>query len=170
VVAFQSLDRATDPFARSSGYRTADGRSARGVELSTRLQPTRTLQVSGAYTFADAPPPVGGLDGLPRASAISAHQFSALVTHLLGPLQLSFELEAAGDHYVTLFDPVSFGARAYRFAGVAKGDVAGSYRIPIRRAGIRLFGTVENVFGRRYFVQGFRTAGRTARGGLAVAF
>ena len=27
---------------------------------------------------------------------------------------------------------------------------------------------VENVFDHRYFVQGFRTAGRTARGGLAV--
>lgn len=170
MISFQSIDRTTDPFGRSSGYRSADGRTARGVELSTRLQPTRTLQVSVAYTFADAPPPAGGRDGLPRASAISAHQFSTLVTHILGPLQLSFELEAAGDHYVTLFDPVSFGSRAYRFAGVTKGDLAGSYRIPMRRAGIRLFGTVENVFDRRYFVQGFRTAGRTVRGGLAVAF
>jgi iron complex outermembrane receptor protein len=170
VIAFQSLDRASDPLSRSSGYRIADGRTARGVELSTRLQPTRTLQVSVAYTFADAPPPAGGRDGLPRASAISAHQFSTLVTHILGPLQLSFELEAAGDHYVTLFDPVTFGSRAYRFAGIAKGDVAGSYRIPLRRAGIRLFGTVENVFDHRYVVQGFGTAGRTARGGMAVAF
>jgi vitamin B12 transporter len=169
VVAFQPLDRATDPFGRSSGYRSADGRTARGVELSARLQPHRTLQVSVAYTFADAPPPAGSRDGLPRASAISAHQFSALVTRVLGPLDLSFELEAAGDHYVTLFDPVSFGSRAYRFAGVTKGDVAGSYRIPISRARVRLFGTVENVFDRGYFVQGFRTPGRTARGGLAVA-
>jgi outer membrane receptor protein involved in Fe transport len=170
VISFQSVDQATDPFGRSSGYRGADGRTARGVELSARLQPHRTLQASVAYTFADAPPPAGGRDGLPRASAISAHQFSALVTHLIGPLQLSFELEAAGDHYVTLFDPISFGSRAYRFGGVTKGDVAGSYRIPIHRTALRVFGTVENVFDRRYFVQGFRTAGRTARGGLAVAF
>ncbi|MGH9310915.1 MAG: hypothetical protein ACRD1U_16180, partial [Vicinamibacterales bacterium] len=169
-ISFQSLDRATDPFGRSSGYRSADGRNTRGVELSTRLQPHRTLQVSAAYTFVDAPPPAGNRDGLPRASAISAHQFSTLVTHLLGPLQLSFELSAAGDHYVTLFDPVSFGSRAYRFAGVTRGDLAGSYRIPIRRAGVRLFGTVENVFDRGYFVQGFGTAGRIARGGLGVTF
>jgi len=170
VISFQSLDRATDPFDRSSGYRRADGRTARGVELSTRLQPYRALQVSVAYTFVDAPPPAGSGDGLPRASAISAHQLSALVRHVLGPLHLSFELQAAGDHYVTLFDPVSFGSRAYRFAGVTKGDVAGSYRIASRRAGIRLFATVENVFNRGYFVQGFRTADRTGRGGLAVAF
>jgi vitamin B12 transporter len=170
VVSFQSLERATDPFGRSSGYRSADGRTVRGVELNARLQPHRTLQVSVAYTFVDAPPPAGNRDGLPRASAISAHQYSTLVTHILGPLQLSFELEAAGDHYVTLFDTVSFDSRAYRFASVTKGDLSGSYRIPIRHHSVRLFGTVENVFDRDYFVQGFRTAGRTARGGLAVAF
>ena len=79
-------------------------------------------------------------------------------------------MEAAGDHYATLFDPVSFGSRAYRFAGVRKADLAGSYRLPIARASLRIFGTAENVFDRRYFVQGFRAAGRTARGGLAVAF
>jgi vitamin B12 transporter len=170
VISFQSLDRGSDPLGRSSGYRSADGRTARGLELSARLQPHRTLQANVAYTFADAPPPAGSRDGLPRASAVSAHQFSALVTHTLGPVYVSFELEAAGAHYVTLFDPVSFGSRAYRFAGITKGDIAGSYRIPIRRAGIRLFGTVENVFDRSYFVQGFRTARRTGRGGLAVTF
>jgi iron complex outermembrane receptor protein len=170
TIAFQSLDRATDVFGRSSGYRSADGRTARGVELSTRLHPHRTLQVAVAYTFVDAPPPAGDRDGLPRASAVSAHLFSTLVTQTLGPLQLSFELEAASDHYATLFDPVSFGSRAYRFTRVTRGDVAGSYRIPIRRHAVRLFGTVENVFDRRYFVQGFATAGRTARVGLAVTF
>jgi vitamin B12 transporter len=170
VISFQSLDTATDPFGRASGYRAADGRTARGVELSARLQPHRALQANVTYTFADALPPAGGRDGLPRASAISAHQFSTLVTHSIGPLQLSFELEVSGDHYVTLFDPVSFGSRAYRFGGITKGDVAGSYRIPIHRTILRIFGTVENVSDRRYFVQGFRMAGRTARGGLAVAF
>ena len=45
----------------------------------------------------------------------------------IGRLQLSVELEAAGDHYVTLFDPVSFGSRAYQFEGLVKADVAASY-------------------------------------------
>ncbi len=168
VVSFQSLDRLTDPFGRSSGYRRADGRTTRGVELSARLHPRRTTQVHAAYTFADAPPPAGGRDGLPRAAAVSAHQFSALVTQRAGALQLSFELEAAGDHYVTLFDPVSFSSRAYRFPAFAKADIAGSYRLPVGRFGTRLFGTVENVFDHRYVVQGFRATGRVIRGGLAV--
>lgn len=170
VISFQSLDRTTDPFGRSSGYRSADGRTARGVELSARVQPHPAFQARVAYTFADAPPPTGSRDGLPRAAAVTAHQFSALVTQHVGPLHVSFELETAGDHYVTLFDPVSFGSRAYRFTGVTKGDVAASYRLPLRTVSARLFGTVENVFDRTYFVQGFRAAGRVARGGLAVTF
>jgi vitamin B12 transporter len=170
VVTFQALDLASDPFGRSSGYRSADGRTVRGVELSTRIQPHPTFQASVAYTFVDAPPPAGSRDGLPRAAAVSAHQISALVTQRLGLLQVSIEAEAAGDHYVTLFDPVSFSSRAYRFNGLTKVDVVASYRLPRGRPSARLFGTVENLFDRTYFVQGFRAAGRVARGGLAVTF
>jgi outer membrane receptor protein involved in Fe transport len=170
VISFQSLDRATDPLGRASGYRSADGRTARGVELSARIQPHPTFQASVAYTFADAPPPAGNRDGLPRAAAISAHQFSAHITQRLGPLQASFELEATGDHYVALFDSVTFGSRAYRFEGLRKADLAASYRLSSERIAARLFGTVENLFDRTYFVQGFRAAGRVARGGVAVTF
>jgi len=169
VVSFQSLNRATDPFGRSSGYRSADGRTARGVELGAQLRPHRTLRLTGAYTFVDAPPPADDPDGLPRAAAIPAHQWSGLVTHARGSLQLSFEIEGTGDHYLTLFDPVSFASRAYRFAGVTKADLAASYRIPAGRTVLRVFGTVENVSDRHYFVQGFQTAGRTARAGVMVA-
>ena len=168
AIALQSLDRATDALGRSSGYRSADGRTARGIELGVRLQPHRTTRAAVAYTLVDAPPPAGTRDGLPRASTVSAHQFSALVTHTRGPLQLSVEIEAAGDHYVALFDPLTFASRAYRFGAVTKGDVAASYRLPAGRPVVRLFATVENAFNRTYFVQGFRTAGCTARGGFMV--
>jgi vitamin B12 transporter len=168
VIAFQSLDRSTDPFDRSSGYRSADGRTARGVEFSARLQPYRGTQATLAYTFVDAPPPTGNRDGLPRAAAIAAHQFSAFVTQHVGAVQLSFELEAAGDHFVTLFDPVSFGSRAYRFGGFTKADVGARYQLPFGYARTWLFGTMENAFDVHYLVQGFRAAGRVARGGVAV--
>jgi outer membrane receptor protein involved in Fe transport len=47
-----------------------------------------------------------------------------------------------------------------------------SYEIPTGndKLRLRLFGTVENLFDYEYFENGFRTAGRTARGGLSVAF
>jgi iron complex outermembrane receptor protein len=168
VIAFGSLDPASDPFGRTSGYRTADGRTAAGVELGARLQPSAALSVSVAYTFADAPAPAGGRAGLPRAAAVPAHQMSALVVHRLRDLQWSFELEAAGDHYVSLFDPVSFGSRAYRFRGLVKGDLVASYALV--RGRMRVVATIDNLFGHTYFVQGFRTAGRTGRAGLAVTF
>jgi outer membrane cobalamin receptor len=170
VIAFQSLDRAADPFGRSAGYRNADGRTARGFEIGAQLTPDRTTRVAVAYTFVDAPPPAGTRDGLPRAAAINAHQFSALVAHTRGPLQVAVEIEAAGDHYVALFDPVTFASRAYRFAGVTRGDVAASYRLRRGRTAVRLFATVDNVLDRTYFVQGFRTAGRTARAGFMVTW
>ena len=170
VIAFESLDSATDPFGRASGYRTADGRTARGIELSARAQPSPGFQASITYTFADADAPLGNRDGLPRAAAVPAHQVSALVIQRIRRLQLAFDLEAAGDHYVTLFDPVSFGARAYQFDGLLKADLSASYRLSRGRASVRLFGSLDNVFDHSYFVQGFRTAGRTGRGGLAVAF
>ena len=147
-----------------------DGRTARGVELSARVRPHRTLQASIAYTFSDAPPPDGNGDGLPRAAAISAHQFSAHLQQRVGQLQVSFELEAAGDHYVTLFDPVSFEARAYRFEGLVKADLAATYTLSRGLAGVRVFGSLDNLFDRAYFVQGFRAPGRVGRGGLAVTF
>jgi hypothetical protein len=168
VISFQSLDSGVDPFGRSSGYRTADGRTTRGVEISARLHPRRATEISLAYTGADAPPPAGDRDGLPRAAAISTHQFSAWITQRAGALDLSFELEAAGDHFATLFDPIGFGSRAYRFSAFAKADVAVSYRPPVRPTGVSLFGVVENVFDRSYFVQGFRGAGRVGRAGLRV--
>jgi iron complex outermembrane receptor protein len=168
AIAFGSLDAASDPFGRSAGYRTADGRSATGVELSARVQPSAGLAVNVGYTFVDAAPPAGDLDGLPRAAAVPAHQLSAVVMQRVERLQWSFELEAAGDHYVTLFDPVSFGARAYRFAGLVKADLAASYAISDARW--RVYGVFENLLDRAHFVQGFRVPGRTGRAGLEVAF
>jgi vitamin B12 transporter len=170
VIAFESLDRAADLFGRVSGYRTADGRTARGVELSTRVQPHATFQASLGYTFVDAAAPAGNRDGLPRAAATSAHQWSAWVTQRIRRVQLSFEVEAADEHYVTLFDPMTFGARAYQFEGLVKADLAASVTFSRARARARLFGTLDNMFDRSYFVQGFRTPGRMARGGLAVTF
>lgn len=170
VIAFESLDPVADPFGRTSGYRTADGRTARGIELGARVQPSNGFQASIAYTFADSEPPVGSRDGLPRAAAVAAHQFSALVIQRIGRLQLALDVEAAGDHYVTLFDPVSFGARAYQFDGLLKADLTAGYTVARGRVTTRLFGTLDNMFDRSYFVQGFQSAGRTGRGGLAVAF
>jgi hypothetical protein len=123
-----------------------------------------------AYTFADAEAPRGNLEGLPRASAVPAHQVSLLLLEAIGRFEGSFELEAASDHYVALFDPVSFGARAYEFSGARKADLALAYVHPMRRVQLRVLTVVDNLFDHAQFVQGFVTAGRVMRGGLRVSF
>jgi vitamin B12 transporter len=172
VIAFGSLDSVADPFGRAFGYRTADGRTASGIELGARVKPIAPLHVNVSYTFVDAPAAAGNRDGLPRASGLPAHQVSALVLQRISrDLQLSVELEAAGDHYMTLFDPITFGARAYRFHRVVRADLAGIYTLSLGgRTRLRLHATVGNVFDRLHFVQGFPTPGRTARAGASVAF
>ena len=170
VIAFRSLNRTTDPLGRSSGYASADGRTVHGIELELQMQPHPATQTRVAYTFVDAPPPAGGTDGLPRAVAVTAHQLSALVLQQLDRVQLSFELHASGDHFVTLFDPVAFGSRAYRFPRTVKADLSGHYTLSRGRVTARLFATVENLADRTYVVQGFPVPGRIGRGGLAVRF
>jgi vitamin B12 transporter len=171
VIAFGSIDRATDPFGRSSGYLLADGRVAHGVELSASIAPTPVTRFDVAYTFANADAPAGDRDGLPRASAIVAHQLSfLLIQRVRQAVQLSFELEAAGDHYLALFDPVSFASRAYEFAGTIKADVGASYAVGIGHRRIRFAAVVDNLFDREQFVQGFRTSRRTGRAGVALLF
>jgi len=168
VIAFGALDREADPFGRSAGYRMADGRRARGVELGIRgdLAPRTGLKAS--YTFADADAPAGNLEGLPRAAAVPAHQLALLLTHEVQRLQLSLQLDASSRHYVALFDPVSFASRAYAFDGGLTADVAAAYTHPAGRTRLRVFLVVDNALNRERFVQGFRTPGRVVRGGVGV--
>ncbi|MGH9218709.1 MAG: TonB-dependent receptor [Vicinamibacterales bacterium] len=171
VITFGSLDLAIDPFGRSSGYITADGRTAQGVETSIRAELFTGTLVDAAYTFADAPPPAASRDGLPRAAAVPAHQWSLVLTQRIRQaLQVSLQLEAASSHYVTLFDPVSFASGAYQFDGPVKADLTASYHFVLGSTRLRVSGIVENLFDQAYFVQGFRAAARTGRLGLAVTF
>jgi vitamin B12 transporter len=169
VIAFGSL--AADPFGRTSGYLLADGRVAQGVEVSAHAEPARRTRLDAAYTFANADAPADNRDGLPRASAVPAHQFSISVDQRIGPaLRLSLQVVSNGDHYLTLFDPVSFGSRAFRFDGATTADVAAHYRVRVGRALVTLSAIAGNLFDRDYFLQGFTTPGRTGRVRVAVGF
>ncbi|HYE87243.1 MAG TPA: TonB-dependent receptor, partial [Vicinamibacterales bacterium] len=170
VIAFGALPPG-DPFGRTSGYLMADGRLAHGLELNAHGDIGGRARVDVAYTFADADAPSGNRDGLPRASATAAHQFSLSVDQrVTGALQVSLQLVASGDHFLTLFDPVAFGSRAYRFDGAVVADAAVTYTIRVRRAGITLAFVADNVLNREYFLQGFQTPGRTGRLRATVGF
>ena len=64
-----------------------------------------------------------------------------------------------------------FANPVYRFDGPVKADLGASYRFPLaRERHLRLFGKIENLTGRDYFENGFRTPGRTGLAGAQLNF
>ncbi|HEX8163343.1 MAG TPA: TonB-dependent receptor [Pyrinomonadaceae bacterium] len=165
------IDFGPVPAPRFFGFFNTGGGLARGAELSLDAAPARALDVRAAYTYtnSDAREPRFGQI---RAFAIPDHQFSLVATARAGRRAFfNFDLSATSDYLATLFDPLTFGNRVYRFDGLLKADAGASYRLPLAESrALRFFGVVENIFGRDYYESGFRTPGRTARAGAQFNF
>ncbi|HWN11546.1 MAG TPA: TonB-dependent receptor [Pyrinomonadaceae bacterium] len=165
------IDPATDPFGRFGGYVNTDGGISRGVEMSLAAAPTRTLDLWAAYTYTKSmqrTPQIGVL----RTFVTPDHQFSLVATQRLGKRVLvNFDLATSSDYLAPIFDSRTFGSRVYRFRGLAKADLGGSYTWPFSETrSLRFFGYVDNLFNREYFESGFRTPGRTGRAGASLSF
>jgi vitamin B12 transporter len=166
------ISPATDPFGRFGGYVNTNGGIARGVELSMTTTPTRTLNVSAAYTYTKSLQRTPQVAGVLRSLVIPDHQFSLVATQRFGRRVLvNFDLAASSDYLAPILDPNTFGSRAYRFRGLAKADLGGSYTLPLNESrSLRFFGYLDNLFDRAYFESGFRTPGRTGRAGVSLSF
>jgi vitamin B12 transporter len=167
------IDPATDPFGRFGGYLNTNGGIARGVELSLEANPTRTLNLSAAYTFTKALQRTPQVPGTLRAIAIPDHQFSLVATQRVGRRFLvNFDFSASSNYIGAVFDPLTSRSRGYRFGGLAKADLGASYTLPLGAdtRSLRFFGYVDNLFDREYFESGFRTPGRTGRAGAMFVF
>jgi len=166
------INPATDPFGRFGGYVNTNGGIARGVELSMTATPGRTLNVSMAYTYTKSLQRTPQVAGVRRSLVIPDHQFALVVTQRLGRrVLINFDLAASSDYLAPIFDPNTFASRAYRFRGLSKGDLGGSYTLPFKESrSLRFFGYVDNLFDRQYFENGFRTPGRTGRAGVSLSF
>ena len=79
---------------------------------------------------------------------------------------------ATSDYLAPIFDNRNFSSRVFRFAGTIKGDVGGSYTLPLTRGprALRFFGRIENLFDRDYYESGFRTPGINGRAGAELSF
>lgn len=167
------INFATDPFGRFGGYLNTNGGIARGAELSLMATPTRSLNLSAAYTYTKAQQRTQQVPGTRRALVIPVHQFSLVATQRFGRRFLvNLDFSASSDYIAPVFNPVTFASRGYRFRGLAKADVGASYTLPLgsETRSLRFFGYVDNLFDREYFESGFRTPGRTGRAGAAFAF
>lgn len=167
------IDFTTDPFGRFGGYLNTNGGIARGAEVELRATPTRTLNLTAAYTFTKAQQRTPQVPGTIRSLIVPDHQFSLVATQRLGRrLLVNFDFSASSNYLGAIFDPATFGSRGYRFKGLAKADLGASYTLPLGddKRQLRFFGYVENLFDREYFESGFRTPGRTGRAGASFSF
>jgi iron complex outermembrane receptor protein len=166
----------TDPFGRFSGYENLQGGLSRGAELSATISPTRSLNLSAAYTFVNAAERTPVVAPILRTFVIPRHQFSATAAQRIGPrVLLTFDTLDSGDYLAPVFgdgsSPNFFAERALRFDGVRRVNAGASYRLPLGEfKAVRFYVRGENLLDQDYFESGFRTPGRTAVGGMQLEF
>lgn len=162
------INRATDPFGRSSGYRNTSGGLARGMEWSAEVTPIRNLRVRTGYTFTKAQERNSTLiGGFTRSIRISDHMFTALATYRIGrSFDVAFDLFASSNYWWQFF---AGGNRPFEFAGPKKADLVFSYTKPVSdRWSAQFYTRIDNFFNRTYFEDGFRTPKAWAVGGVKL--
>lgn len=161
----------TRPFG---GYENQEGGIARGGEFSARIRPTSSTDIFASYTFTNSDqrmPQIAG-SGIIESLAIPKHQFTLVATQRFQRFWVNFDLLATSDYLGNVFSNTVFNNFVYRFKGNRRADLTAGYTFPLNkdRMNLRLFGTVENLFGYEYFENGFRTPSRNGRIGLSFGF
>jgi iron complex outermembrane receptor protein len=167
-----AIDAGTDPFGRFGGYRNTNGGLARGLELGATAAATSSLDLRLAYTYTNADERQPIVENIIRSFIVPNHQFSALATQRVGRhFFINFDLTTSSDYLAPIFNPADFSSRAYRFHGLVKADLGGSYRWSLSdfRA-VRFYGKVDNILNRQDYESGFRTPGAVGIGGVQFEF
>jgi iron complex outermembrane receptor protein len=158
------------------GYENQKGGRSSGVELSGRFRPARSTDIFTSYTFTRSrqrTPQVAG-SGILNTLGVPDHQFTLVATQRFRRFWVNFDFLATSSYIAPIFDTnaFSFQTYVYRFKGNRRGDVTAGYTFGFRNETktLRLFGTIENVFNREYFENGFRTVGANARFGASFGF
>jgi iron complex outermembrane receptor protein len=164
------INPATDPFGRFTGYLNTTGGFARGVEFNANWATTRSLTFSGSYTYTDARELTPLVPDVYRSFVIPRNQYTAFAVERLGQRAfVDFTFEATDSYLAQVYS--NFSSGAFRFPGLKRAGLGGSYRIPMSEdKGIRIFARAENLFNQTYYESGFLTPGLTARGGLQFEF
>ncbi|MEQ1886107.1 MAG: TonB-dependent receptor [Bryobacteraceae bacterium] len=164
-----------DPYGRIfGGYINSKGGLSRGVEVSARVSPLSSLDVTTAYTFVNAAERAPLYAGVLRTFVIPRHQFSAVVTQRLGKrMVLTLDTIQSGNSLAPIFGDfvTTFETRVYRFGGMRRINAGISYRLPLSDSkAVRFYMRAENLTGQKYYETGYRTPGRTAVGGMQFEF
>ena len=156
------------------GYENQKGGIARGGEFSVKAKPSRSTDLFASYTYTNSDqrtPQISGT-GILSSLAIPDHQVTLVATQRFDRFWVNFDLLVSSSYLAPIFSSTTFNTHVYRFDGSRRGDMTGGYTFAIRgeRMTLRIYGTVENIFDHEYYENGFRTVGRTARGGVTFGF
>ena len=168
VIFFGSISPG-DPFGRSFGYSNTKGGLARGVELSSLVSASGSLNLTMSYTYTNAIEQTPIIAGVLRSFLTPNHQVSVVATQRLGQrVFVAFDLTAFSNYLDQVFGTTT---RAYRFDGIRKADLGVSYRVPFSEfRAIRFFAKLENLFNQTDYESGFRTPGITGVSGIQLEF
>ncbi|MDQ3801598.1 MAG: TonB-dependent receptor, partial [Acidobacteriota bacterium] len=156
------------------GYLNTKGGIARGAEFSGQVRAGDSTDVFASYTFTNSDqrqPQVAG-SRVFETLGVPKHQFTLTATQRFRRAWVNFDFLATSDYLAPIFSNTNFNTYIYRFGGNRRADLTAGYTFPLRgeKLNLRVFGTLENLFDYEYYENGFRTVGRTARGGLALSF
>jgi vitamin B12 transporter len=170
VILFAESISPDDPFGRFLGYMNSKGGLSRGVEMSARLSPTASLDLTGSYTYVNAIERTPIVGDVLRSFLFPYHQVAVVAAQRIGPrLLVSAEVIAASSYPGEIFG--DFATAAMLFPGMKRIDVGASYRIPLSESrAVRLFAKGSNLLDQNYFESGYRTPGITGIGGVQFEF
>lgn len=166
-----NIGSTTRPFG---GYENQKGGIARGAEFSFKAKPKDCFDLFTSYTFTNSDqrtPQVSG-SGVIRSLGVPDHQFTFVVTQRYKRAWVNFDFLATSNYLAPIFSNSTFNTYIYRFRGNRRGDVTAGYNFGFKKdkLGLRIYGTIENIFDHEYYENGFRTSGATARFGTTFSF
>jgi len=164
------INPATDPWGRYVGYLNTRGGISRGAEASAAVAPTRSLNITAAYTYINAIERTPIVSDVLRTFVVPRNQFSFLATErATSRLLLTVDSRQSSDYLAPVYG--SLITQVYRFDGIHKINLGASYRLPLSEfQAVRFFARAENIFNQTYFESGYPTPGRTAMGGMQFDF
>src|SRR5215510_320640 len=170
TVAFRSF--IVDPLGlgRFSGYVNQPGGISRGIETYAELVPWRNGNMRASYTYTNSDRFVRGAGSQPEY-VIPKNIFSFDFSQRYRAIQINFDLNYTGDYIAPVFESnFPFRTAELTFPSYVKADLFGSYeRTVSERVAMTLFAGADNLFGVKYYENGFRAPGFVARGGVTFS-
>ena len=170
TIAFRSF--VTDPLGvgRFFGYVNQPGGISRGIETYAEVVPWRNGNLRASYTYTNSDRFVSGTGAQPEY-VIPKNLFSFDFSQRYRAVQFNFDLNYTGEYLAPVFESnFPFRMAELTFPGYVKADLFVSYERPIsERVGMTLFGGADNLFGVKYYENGFRAPGFVARGGVTFS-